>query len=254
MDSFLLGMKLATMFLLRYFLFAGIAFSLFYIVFQRTFQKHKIQQKQAKGIDFRREIFYSVVTNLIFVAIALFVEFGPLAKHSQMYQDIHDFPLWYLPVSVILALIIHDTYFYWMHRFLHIEPFYSRMHKTHHLSTNPSPFASFAFHAGESVLEALIILILIFIMPIHLYAILAFTTSSLLINVYGHLGYEIMPKWFRQTKLFEVLNTSVHHNMHHQYFKGNYGLYFRFWDRLMGTENPTYVKHYEEVLANRDQN
>lgn len=254
MESLLIGLKLAGAFLLRYFLFAGIAFSIFYLLFNSFFHKHKIQQSQAKRNDFQREIFYSVITNFIFVGIALFVEFGPLAKYSQMYQNMHDFPLWYLPVSVGLALIIHDTYFYWMHRFLHLEPFYSRFHRTHHLSTNPSPWASFAFHAGESVMEALIILIVIFVMPIHIYGLLAFTTTSLLINVYGHLGYEIMPKWFRKTPLFEVVNTSVHHNMHHQYFKGNYGLYFRFWDRLMGTENPSYVENYEKVLAQREEN
>jgi sterol desaturase/sphingolipid hydroxylase (fatty acid hydroxylase superfamily) len=27
----------------------------------------------------------------------------------------------------------------------------------------------------------------------------------------------------------------VYHNLHHERFNGNYGLYFTFWDRLMGT-------------------
>jgi lathosterol oxidase len=39
----------------------------------------------------------------------------------------------------------------------------------------------------------------------------------------------------------------VNHNMHHQYFKGNYGLYFTFWDRMMNTMNKEYDAHYDEV-------
>ena len=58
-------------------------------------------------------------------------------------------------------------------------------------------------------------------------------------------------KWFRHSPLFELLNTSVHHNIHHSKFKGNYGLYFRFWDRLMNTEHPDYVKSYDEIQERR---
>jgi lathosterol oxidase len=49
-------------------------------------------------------------------------------------------------------------------------------------------------------------------------------------NVYGHLGFEILPRPLRRW-----LNTSSAHNLHHKKFTGNYGLYTLFWDRLMGT-------------------
>jgi sterol desaturase/sphingolipid hydroxylase (fatty acid hydroxylase superfamily) len=35
--------------------------------------------------------------------------------------------------------------------------------------------------------------------------------------------------------------------MHHHYSKGNYGLYFNFWDRLMGTNHPNYEKEFLKV-------
>jgi hypothetical protein len=56
-----------------------------------------------------------------------------------------------------------------------------------------------------------------------------------------------MPKWFRRTWLFEIINTSVYHNLHHEKFNGNYSLYFRVWDRLIGTEHPDYVKRYDAL-------
>jgi sterol desaturase/sphingolipid hydroxylase (fatty acid hydroxylase superfamily) len=43
------------------------------------------------------------------------------------------------------------------------------------------------------------------------------------------------------------INTSVNHNQHHQYFKGNYGLYFLFWDRMMGTIRKDYDEKFDEV-------
>ncbi|MES2067856.1 MAG: sterol desaturase family protein, partial [Pseudomonadota bacterium] len=30
--------------------------------------------------------------------------------------------------------------------------------------------------------------------------------------------------------------TASHHQRHHDLYRGNYGLYFRFWDRLCGTD------------------
>jgi sterol desaturase/sphingolipid hydroxylase (fatty acid hydroxylase superfamily) len=249
--DFVDSIKLFTVFTMRYLIIAGFAFSIFYLVFKKAFGTNKIQKENARSSNFGREIFYSVLANLVFVLIAFFVEFGPIGKFSLLYQDINAFPLWYLPISVILALVVHDAYFYWMHRTIHSDRLYRLIHKTHHLSINPSPFAAFSFHIVESALEALVIVFIIFLIPMHISMVLVFTTLSLMINVYGHLGYEIAPKWYRKSILFEILNSSVHHNMHHKYFKGNYGLYFRFWDRIMGTENPKYVSEYDALQAER---
>jgi Delta7-sterol 5-desaturase len=43
------------------------------------------------------------------------------------------------------------------------------------------------------------------------------------------------------------MNTATHHNMHHQLLKHNFGLYFNFWDRLMGTNHPEYEQRFEEI-------
>jgi sterol desaturase/sphingolipid hydroxylase (fatty acid hydroxylase superfamily) len=106
----------------------------------------------------------------------------------------------------------------------------------------------------EAWVEGFILIIVVLIVPLHPISILLFTLVTFMINVYGHLGYEVAPKRFRSSFLFQVLNTSVHHNMHHRKFKGNYGLYFRIWDRLMGTEHPDYEKEFDRLQKNRFQN
>jgi Delta7-sterol 5-desaturase len=42
------------------------------------------------------------------------------------------------------------------------------------------------------------------------------------------------------------INTSTFHNLHHTSSRGNYGLMFRLWDRLLGTELPDYEKRFLE--------
>ncbi|TDH21679.1 sterol desaturase family protein [Segetibacter sp. 3557_3] len=214
-------------------------------------KRAKIQGRIAGNPDFAREISYSLVSCLIFAIIGAVILYTPIVDHTLIYQRIDDYPLWYFPVSVALSLVIHDTYFYWIHRLLHHKRLFRLAHLVHHKSVNPSPWTSYSFHFAESVLEGGIMVVLAFVLPMHPLAIFLFVLIGFIINVYGHLGYEIMPKGLRHSWLFQVLNTSVHHNLHHSKFKGNYGLYFRIWDRVCGTEHPDYVKEYDKIQQQR---
>ena len=235
----------------RYFLIAGIAFFLAYRVYKYALVKNKIQQKSARRADFIREIKHSMISNAIMVCITLPFFVPPLNAYTHQYSEVGKYGLFYLVLSVPLALIVHDTYFYWMHRLLHHPAIFKHTHLLHHKSTNPSPWAAYAFSAVEAAIEGMILPLLLFILPMHPTSIFLFITIAFMINVYGHLGYEIAPKGFRNSFLFQILNTSVHHNLHHSKFKGNYGLYFRVWDRIMGTESPNYVDLYDRIQAQR---
>ena len=74
-----------------------------------------------------------------------------------------------------------------------------------------------------------------------------FFLMMIVYNVYGHLGYELYPKGFHKTRIGRWINTSVNHNQHHQYFTGNYGLYFLFWDRMLGTIRSDYDGRFDEA-------
>lgn len=237
--------------LLRYFLIAGIPFILFYYLFKNKMEIYKIQKRILKKSDFKREIFYSSQTTLVFTLIAFIILFTPLRQYTLVYNNLDDFPYWWIAVSLILSLIIHDTYFYWMHRLLHHKTIYRYAHAVHHKSINPSPWTSYSFHILEAMAEGFILFLLVFILPLHQITIALFTISGFIINVYGHLGYEIAPRALRNSFIFKIINTSVHHNLHHSQFNGNYGLYFRFWDRIMKTENPDYVKHFDIIIKKR---
>ncbi|MEM7658110.1 MAG: sterol desaturase family protein, partial [Bacteroidota bacterium] len=135
--------------------------------------------------------------------------------------------------------------FYWMHRLMHHPRLFKAVHLIHHTSTNPSPWTSYAFHPLEAVIEAGIIPLIAFTLPVHKGAISLFLLFQFVYNVYGHLGYELYPKGFHKSWIGRWINTSVCHNLHHKRFHGNYGLYFLWWDRWMGTLRKDYDATFE---------
>lgn len=237
--------------LLRYFLMAGLAFMMVYRWLPAILHNSKIQQRIAERKDFIREITNSVLSSILIAIAAVIALSGSLRPYTSIYTDVNTYPWWWIPASLLLSLVIHDTYFYWMHRLLHQKKLFRISHVVHHQSTNPSPWAAYSFHFVEAFLEGAVVIVLVILLPLHIVTLVLFAFTSFGINVYGHLGYEIMPKRFRHTLLFEILSTSAYHNLHHSKFKGNYGLYFRVWDRLMGTENPDYVKEYDKIQQRR---
>jgi len=237
--------------LLRYLILAGIPFLLFYLIFPKRFLKNKIQTQFAKKKDFFREISYSMSTIFLIAGMIAFFMHSSLNVYTQVYTNISDFPIWWIPLSILCVLLLHDTYFYWMHRIIHHPQLFKSIHLVHHKSINPSPWASYAFHVLEGFLEILVIPFILILIPLHPLSLIVVGFIAFSMNVYGHLGYEIAPKWFRHSPLFNILNTSTYHNLHHSTFDGNYGLYFRFWDQLMKTEHPDYVKLYDQIQAKR---
>lgn len=246
-----LTQKLLVINLLRYFLVAGPAFLIFYVVFKQKWQFKRIQFNFPKTSDYVREVTYSVITVLIFVGVALIAFASPLKEFNLVYTDFAAYGWGWWCMSVLIMIVMHDTYFYWTHRAMHHPALFKTFHLVHHKSTNPSPWASYSFHPLEAVVEASIIFPIAFLVPFHPSALMTFLLFMMIYNVYGHLGFEILPKRFHLHPIGKWLNTSVTHNMHHKYFEKNYGLYFLFWDRLMGTMHPDYDKKYEEVDLKR---
>lgn len=234
----------------RYFMIAGLAFLLFYVLRRNRFFYQKIQSRFPKNQDYLREIFYSFLTICIFsfVSVVLFVH-PKVAPYTTRYLQISDYGWTYYFLVYPLMFLMHDTYFYFAHRLMHHKALFKWFHLVHHKSTNPSPWAAYAFHPLEAVVEVGIVILFLFTIPIHKSHLLIFFLMMIIYNVYGHLGYELYPKGFSKSAIGRWINTSVNHNQHHQYFTGNYGLYFLFWDRVFGTVREDYDAKYEEVKA-----
>jgi len=234
----------------KYYLIAGAIFFLFYVVLKNKILHKKIQSLFPKNADYLREILYSTGTIFIFGCIPLLIIANPAVRvHTTLYDNISDYGWFYYFLAYPIMFIMHDTYFYWTHRIMHHKSLFNIMHLVHHKSTNPSPWAAYAFHPLESIVEVGIFVVFLFTIPVHRSHLATFFLLSIMYNIYGHLGWELYPKGFSKSFIGKWINTSVNHNQHHKYFKGNYGLYFLFWDRIMGTIRADYDEAFEEVKS-----
>jgi len=233
--------------LLRYALFAGVAFLFFYILFKDNWLPRKIQQKFPDTSHLWSEIKHSTVSAAVFALIGLLLHVLRTQGWTQIYMDFSSYSWGYAGFSLVALIVLHDTYFYWVHRLMHHPRLFMLMHATHHKSRNPTPWAALAFHPLEAMLEIAIVPLLAFFMPFHPLTLFVFATWSLAWNVLGHSGFEVFPKGFVKHPIFKWFNTSTHHNMHHHRSGCNYGLYFNFWDRVMGTNHKAYEATFEAV-------
>lgn len=235
---------------LRYLLFAGLPFLIIYK--WQKWQRGKIQKKAPKNQQIKSELAHSLITAFVFSATGVCIFLLNQRGYTQIYTDISEMGWSYLIFSIVAMLFLHDTYFYWMHRAVHIPAVFKYAHKVHHQSRNPNPLTAFSFDFGEAILEVMIVPIVVMIMPIHPLAIFVFFTISLAFNVMGHLGFEIMPAHWVKHPILKWINTPTHHDMHHQKANGNYGLYFNIWDRWMGTNHRNYESTFARIVEERE--
>jgi len=185
----------------------------------------------------RAEILWSLASCAIFGIPAGIVAWGWQTQGwTLIYQDIHARPLWYWPLSILLYLLAHDTWFYWSHRWMHRPRVFRIFHAVHHASRPPTAWAAMAFHPTEALTQAFVIPLLVFVVPIHVSALAVVLSVMTVMGVTNHMGWEMFPRALVEGPLGRWLITASHHQRHHDIYRCNYGLYFRLWDRLCGTD------------------
>ncbi len=192
-----------------------------------------------QGLDrqMRREIAWSLASAGIYGIPAGIVAWGWQNRGwTQIYTDVNAMPIWWLPVSLFVYLFLHDTWFYWTHRWMHQPRLFRIAHAVHHESRPPTAWAAMSFHLWEALTGAFVVPVLVFFVPVHVSVLGLVLFIMTLMGVTNHMGWEMFPRFVVQGRLGQWLITATHHQHHHDKYRGNYGLYFRFWDRLCGTD------------------
>lgn len=247
--NFLLAFFIVYFFIIaRYFAMVG---ATYWVYWKSDFFKHRLIYKKMPNFQFiRNEIFWSCVTSLIFALGGVFTGILWQKGLTRFYLKFDEYPLWYMPLSLAMMMLIHEVYFYFSHRLMHHPLLYRRIHKTHHASLYPSPWASFSFHPWESVIESMILPLIVMIVPVHPLVFIFYMTLMTVSAIVNHLGFEVLPLGSGRAWWARLLITATHHSEHHFYFNCNYGLYFTFLDRWLGTESPNYS---EDLIANTNK-
>lgn len=226
---------------------AGLTYFLFYVLKKNQWKTKRIQDRYPKKKSVNREIKCSLRAILFFAFYTTLLNFFIVTGKTKVYYSINDYGIGYLILSVILFILIQDTYFYWTHRFMHLKKVFPLIHKSHHLSNTPTPFATLAFGPWETIIEFGIYPLVIFLLPMHPLAIGLFLLYNVILNTAGHIGYEVIPRSFFNHQILKYGLTVTHHEMHHSKVNCNYGIYFNIWDRIMKTNHQNYEKTFMKV-------
>lgn len=235
--------------LFRYVVAAGTLFVLL-ILFKRWANNRRIQERRVSGNDYRREILSSIRTVFFFavttISTLLLREAGIIAL------EIESIAVIALVAQIVAMILAHDAYFYWLHRAMHHPKLFRPMHLHHHKSRTPTPWTAYSFSIWEAILEAAFVplyLLVTSLMGIDyaVMAVLFFIWIQIIRNVMQHAGVELHPAGWVDNKWTDWISTTTHHDLHHSSGNHNFGFYFTWWDRWMGTEHPQYKERFRAV-------
>jgi Delta7-sterol 5-desaturase len=237
---------------IQYLSITTVFFSLFWVLLGDRLVRRRISRKRwPKRAQVAREVTFSIAAMLVFLGVNIWIVFLNPWSSANMYTSVSDYGWFYYAFVLFLTFVLHDTYFYWAHRLMHHPKLYARFHRVHHESTDPTPFTAYSFHPLEAMMEGLAAAALIplfVVLPWHASILFVWGLGQIVLNVIGHLGYEVYPSWWHRVPLLNQKTTATHHYMHHQMVGGNYGLYFRWWDRACGTEFKNYERKFDALF------
>jgi len=145
---------------------------------------------------------------------------------------------WLLLLQCWFISFCDDTYFFFFHRWLHLnKKLYRKIHKIHHKAFSPLPIEYIYVHPLEWMGGAVapvtgMIVVGLFSGTLNFWVFLVYSGLRTVHELDIHSGFR--SKWFFFVPL---LGHAEHHDLHHaKPHIGNYAATYVFWDRLFGSE------------------
>ena len=158
---------------------------------------------------------------------------------------------WELPMvwwSWVLAFLVADLTYYWMHRIEHERRILWASHSVHHSSQDYNLTVGFRLSWVESLFEW------VFLIPMILIGFNPFQAIICLVLVAQYQHWVHTEHVRKLGWLDEVFNTPSVHRVHHgsnrKYLDKNYGGVLILWDKLFGT----FQREEDEVIYGLTQN
>lgn len=230
----------------RYLIGASLIAITVWLLRRTSWATRKIQKREATRGDFIREFSASFRTVLVYTVMAVPMVWAFRHGYLPQYQG----KLTVLSYLGYLAAILlaHDAWFYWTHRAMHTKLLYRSFHRFHHLTITPTAWTAYSFAVPEAAVMFLFMPVWIFLVPTPGPVIFTFLAIMILRNAMGHAGLELHPRGWASHPLLKWISTTTHHDMHHgTSYSHNFGFYFTWWDKLMGTEHPHYVETFDRI-------
>ncbi len=140
-------------------------------------------------------------------------------------------------LEIVLAFLIMDCWYYWLHRVLHEVPLLWRAHLVHHSDIAIDITTAERHHPLETILSAFLGYVLLFAMGFSLTALLFYSLCAKLSSLYTHANIRLpdaMDRLLRHLFVTPALH-AIHHSSYKPETNSNYGMVLSIWDRLFGT-------------------
>ncbi|WP_159982461.1 MULTISPECIES: sterol desaturase family protein [unclassified Novosphingobium] len=210
------------------------------------FKARKIQPRGFKWKIFRNEAVIALVT-LAISGKVIAAGTGWAKSHGWITFDSSPAAWWTILGEYALYFFLFDTYFYWLHRWMHKEPVYSWVHKLHHKSTSPNLLTTLSVNPLESIINGGFVPLFLAAFTVHDATMALILPTNIFMGLYVHSGYEFLPRWWNRTWATKWFISATFHDQHHRYFTGNFGGYTTIWDRLCGTMRKKYEMDFEAI-------
>lgn len=217
--------------------FFGIFFWIIYTIIKKS---KKINNNKNNTIYEKK---YTIISFIIFFIIT-FWYFSAFEKWIINFN--FDFNIWSIFFGIIFV-ILHDAYFYVIHRFLHTNLMMKYVHIVHHKSNPSNIWSSYSFHPIEAIFYAWVSLI-VFIFDVNIYALLFAILYNDFFTIMWHCWYEIFTKKSKNNFFYKYCATTTYHDIHHSHNNWNIWLYFKYLDTIFKTKSKDNEKVFDNTI------
>ncbi len=147
-----------------------------------------------------------------------------------------------------------EVWYYCFHRLAHTKRFFF-IHAQHHVAQVSHPMTFLSFSILERAIHGLMTLMLACLLsnyiPIPFYGIAAYQFVFIMLDLVAHTNVEFFPAGFPDSILGKFFYSPTFHAMHHARYKGNYGLFTSFMDRIFGSAFSDYPELFNLAREGR---
>ncbi|KAH9567506.1 hypothetical protein CY35_03G030600 [Sphagnum magellanicum] len=200
------------------------------------FRLHSVQEEEQRNLVTLPQVVKGVLLQQAVQAVVAFLLFastgggaGPMKQPSLVVQA----------AQVMVAMLVMDTWQYFIHRLMHINKFlYKHIHSQHHRLVVPYAFGALYNHPLEGLLldtiGGAISFLIAGMTPRTAIFFFSFATVK---TVDDHCGL-----WLPGNPFHLIFhNNTAYHDIHHQRHGTKYNFsqpFFLMWDKLLGTHMP----------------
>ncbi|GER44622.1 sphinganine C(4)-monooxygenase 1 [Striga asiatica] len=207
-----------------------------------NYRLHTRKDEDEKNLVSKREVIKGVLLQQAVqavVATILFAVTSPDSNHPTQQQNPPSTSLLVLARQFLVAMMVLDTWQYFMHRYMHHNKLlYRHIHSQHHRLVVPYAFGALYNHPIEGLLLDTCGGALAFLVSgMSPRASIFFFSFATLKTVDDHCGLWLPGNFFH----FLFSNNSAYHDIHHQLYGNKYNFsqpFFVMWDRILGTYMP----------------